>query len=90
MLMGIKQPPICSTKSRPNMSRYDADDVYCIPGTAVLKNKAGITDQDQLDEYEGDFTAIRLLELAQNPIEGSFDLAHICKIHQHLFQDVYD
>ena len=72
------------------MSRYDADDIYCIPGTAVLKNKAGITDQDQLDEYEGDFTAIRLLELAQNPIEGSFDLAHICKIHQHLFQDVYE
>jgi hypothetical protein len=41
------------------MSRYDADDVYCFPGTAVLKNKAGITDQDLLDEYEGDFTAIR-------------------------------
>jgi len=72
------------------MSRYDADDVYCIPGTAVLKNKAGITDQDQLDEYEGDFTAIRLLELTQNPVEGSFDLAHLCKIHQYLFQDVYD
>jgi cell filamentation protein len=72
------------------MSRYDADDVYCIPGSAVLKNKAGITDQDLLDEYEGDFTAIRLLELTQNPIEGSFDLAHLCKIHQHLFQDVYE
>jgi cell filamentation protein len=72
------------------MSRYDADDVYCIPGTAVLKNKAGITDQDQLDEYEGDFTAIRLLELTQNPVEGSFDLAHLCEIHQYLFQDVYD
>jgi len=28
------------------MARYDADDVYCIPGTAVLKNKAGITNQD--------------------------------------------
>ena len=51
------------------MSRYDADDVYCIPGTAVLKNKVGITDQDQLDEYEGDFTAIRLLELTQNPVD---------------------
>jgi len=38
------------------MSRYDADDVYCIPGTAVLNNKAGITDQDQLDEYEGGHT----------------------------------
>jgi len=72
------------------MSRYDADDVYCIPDTAVLKNKAGITDQDQLDEYEGDFTAIRLLELTQNPVEGSFDLAHLCKIHQYLFQDVYE
>ena len=72
------------------MARYDADDVYCIPGTAVLKNKAGITDQEQLDEYEGDFTAIRLLELTQNPVEGSFDLAHLCKIHQYLFQDVYE
>ena len=72
------------------MARYDADDVYCIPGTAVLKNKAGITDQVQLDEYEGDFTAIRLLELTQNPVEGSFDLAHLCKIHQYLFQDVYE
>jgi cell filamentation protein len=72
------------------MSRYDADDVYCIPGTAVLKNKAGITGQDQLDEYEGDFTAIRLLELTQNPVEGFFDLAHLCKIHQYLFQDVYE
>ena len=72
------------------MARYDADDVYCIPGTAVLKNKAGITDQVQLDEYEGDFTAIRLLELTQNPVEGSFDLAHLCKIHPYLFQDVYE
>jgi len=72
------------------MSRYDADDVYCIPGTAVLKNKAGITDQEQLDEFEGDFTAIRLLELTQNPVEGSFDLAHLCKIYQYLFQDVYE
>ena len=72
------------------MSRYDADDVYCIPGTAVLKNKAGITGQNMLDEYEGDFTAIRLLELTQNPIQGSFDLAHLCKIHSYLFQDVYE
>ena len=59
------------------MSRYDADDFYCIPGTAVLKNKAGITDQDLLDEFEADFTAIRLLELSQNPVEGSFYLAHL-------------
>jgi len=72
------------------MSRYDGDDVYCIPGTAVLKNKAGITNQDLLDEYEADFTAIRILELAHTPVEGSFDLAHLCQIHAYLFQDVYD
>ncbi len=69
--MGKKRQLICSTQSRPNISRYDADDVYCILGTAVLKNKAEITDQDLLDEYEGDFTAIRLLELAQSPVEGA-------------------
>ena len=72
------------------MSRYNADDVYCIPGTAVLKNKAGITNQDLLDEYEADFTAIRILELAQAPVEGNFDLTHLCKIHEYLFQDVYE
>lgn len=72
------------------MSRYNADDVYYIPGTAVLKNKAGITNQDLLDEYEADFTAIRILELAHTPVEGSFDLAHLCKIHAYLFQDVYE
>jgi len=72
------------------MSRYDADDVYCIPGSSVLKNKAGITDQDLLDEYEGDFTAIRILELSQAPIDGAFDLTHLCAIHRYLFQDVYD
>ena len=72
------------------MSRYDADDTYCITGTSVLKNKAGITDQKLLDEFEADFTAIRLLELAQTPVIGVFDLAHLCKIHEYLFQDVYD
>ena len=72
------------------MSRYDADDVYCYPGTAVLKNKAGITDQVLLDEYEGDFTTIRLLELAQSPIPGVFDLEHLCALHRYVFQDVYE
>ena len=72
------------------MSRYDADDVYCIPGTAVLQNKAGIKNQDLLDNYEADFTAIRILELSQTPVKGNFNLAHLCKIHEYLFQDVYE
>ena len=87
---GQKRQPICSTKSKRSMSRYNADDVYCIPGSAVLKNKAGITNQDLLDEYEADFTAICILELAQAPVEGNFNLTHLCKIHEYLFQDVYE
>lgn len=72
------------------MSRYDADDTYCLPGSSVLRNKGGISDQDLLDQYEADFTAVRLLELARNPILGKFDLDHLCQIHRYLFQDVYD
>jgi len=72
------------------MSRYDADDTYCISGTAVLKNKAEITDQDLLDQYEADFTTVRIIELSQTPIIGNFDLNHLCKIHEYVFGDVYD
>ena len=72
------------------MSRYDADDTYCIAGTAVLKNKAEITDQDLLDQYEADYTTVRIIELSQNPIVGAFDLNHLCKIHEYVFGDVYE
>jgi len=72
------------------MSRYDADDTYCIAGTAVLKNKAEITDQDLPDQYEADYTAVRIIELSQNPIVGNFDFKHLCEIHEYLFEEVYD
>lgn len=72
------------------MSRYDADDVYCLPGSSVLKNKAGITDQELLDQYEADLTTIRLLELARSAVQGQFDLEHLCQIHRYLFQDIYE
>ena len=68
------------------MSRYDADDVYCLPGSSVLKNKAGITDQELLDQYEADLTTIRLLELARSAVQGQFDLEHLCQIHRYLFR----
>jgi cell filamentation protein len=64
--------------------------VYCLPGSSVPKNKAEISDQDLLDQYETDFTTIRLLELAKNVVEGRFDLDHLCQIHRYLFQDIYE
>lgn len=72
------------------MSRYDGSDAYVYPGTEVLRNKADIRGQAALDAFEADVSAVRMLELINNPIEGVFDLKHLCAIHCYLFQDVYD
>ncbi|OGS98644.1 MAG: hypothetical protein A3H99_12830 [Gallionellales bacterium RIFCSPLOWO2_02_FULL_59_110] len=72
------------------MSRYDGSDSYVYPDTGVLRNKADIRDQAALDAFEADATAVRMLELLDNPIQGVFDLKHLCAIHRYLFQDVYD
>jgi len=60
------------------------------PGSSVLSNKLGLKDQDQLDQYEAEITALRLVELQEKPIKGHFDLDHLKKLHFHIFQDVYD
>ncbi len=72
------------------MSRYDADDTYCYPSTDVLRNKAEITDANELDAYEGELSTLRSIEILENPIAGQFDLAHLRRIHLALFQDVYE
>ena len=72
------------------MSRYDADDTYCYPGTDVLRNKAEITDANELDAYEGELSTLRSIEILENPIAGQFDLAHLQRIHLGLFQDIYE
>ncbi len=72
------------------MSRYDASDVYAYPGSTVLRNKAGIQEQAALDAFEADVTALRMLELLDAPVQGRFDLAHLCALHRHVFQDVYE
>jgi len=72
------------------MSRYDADDTYCYPGTDVLRNKAEITNAQDLDAYEGELSTLRSIEILENPVAGQFDLAHLQRIHLALFQDVYD
>ena len=59
------------------MSRYVAHDAYCYPGSSVLRNKADLTDQDKLDAFEADITALRLVELGESPVKGHFDLRHL-------------
>lgn len=56
----------------------------------VLRNKFGTTDGALLAQAEATFTLLRLGEVANQPIAGNFDLAHLQAIHRYLFQDVYD
>ena len=71
------------------MSKYIGGDHYKYPGTEVLINKADLRTQDDLDAFEADATAVRLLELMERPIVGVFNLSHLQAIHRHIFQDVY-
>lgn len=72
------------------MSRYDIADVYCYENSPVLKNKLGLQDQEQLDAFEADITALRMIELDNNPVDGQFDLEHLKQIHFEVFQDLYE
>jgi cell filamentation protein len=72
------------------MSRYDIADVYCYENSSVLKNKLGLQNQEELDAFEADITALRTIALDNNPVDGQFDLEHLKKIHFEVFQDIYE
>jgi cell filamentation protein len=66
---------------------YEADDDrYCYAGTTVLKNKANIREQIELDKFEWYWSTRRASERLPT---GSCDLNHYRAIHRHLFRDVY-
>ncbi len=45
---------------------------------------------EKLQRLERRLTMLRILELVDKPIQGKFDLQHLCLIHRYIFQDVYD
>lgn len=70
------------------MSRYNpVEDPLCYSGTQILRNKADIRDQDELDQFEQLMFESRALERLP---EGALDFAHYLALHHHYFQDVYD
>jgi cell filamentation protein len=71
------------------MPRYSGHDIYVNPETGSLRNLLEIRDQALLELAESELVSARVLELSISPIVGSFDLAHLRKIHWHLFRDVY-
>lgn len=63
------------------------DDPYLYPGTKTLRNKLAIRSATELEVAE---RALVTQRIAEGVPPGDFDLGHLCAIHRHLFQDVYD
>lgn len=62
------------------------DDPYCYKGTKVLKNREGLRDQHELDQFEALMVTIQSSE----PLpDGALDARHYRAIHRHLFGPVY-
>lgn len=61
------------------------------PNTRVFINLLNIQSFKELREKEAGFTAIRSIELLQNPsiTQQTFDFKHLKSIHYYLFQDLY-
>lgn len=64
-------------------------DVYCYTDSSILKNKLDIHDKERLLAAETRLVAIRLYQFHEQPVHGDFDLHHLCRIHGHIFQDLY-
>ncbi|MFD7308289.1 Fic/DOC family protein [Promicromonospora sp. NPDC059942] len=65
-------------------------DPYIDPDSGVLRNLLGISSQDALNDAEADLTWARATQIHTRGINATSDLAELCAIHRHLFQDVYD
>lgn len=65
-------------------------DPYVYPGTGVLKNILDIRDRKRLDDAEADYVSLRLRELAERPLPGDYDFAHLARMHAYIFQDIYE
>jgi fido (protein-threonine AMPylation protein) len=68
---------------------YEGDDFYNYPDTNVLMNKLDIRDYAELQAVERDITFPKITHLITNPIQGTFDLKYLQKIHQFIFEDIY-
>jgi cell filamentation protein len=63
-------------------------DPYCYPGTAVLRNRLALMDEDRLNEAERNLSEIAASEIGFSP--PPYDLPALRRIHRQLFADLYD
>ena len=63
-----------------------AEDPYCYPGSAILKNIPELRSRRALDRFEAAATTQR----ADEPLPiGRLGVSHYYAVHRHLFQDVF-
>lgn len=66
----------------------DGRDPYLYPGINVLRNRLGIRQDKRLEQAAYELTALRAATIDLGPqVRG---LPHLCAIHRHLYQDVFD
>lgn len=66
----------------------DGRDPYLYPGLNVMRNRLDIRQADRLAQAAYELTALRAATLDLGP--PARGLAHLCAIHRHLYQDVFD
>jgi len=65
-------------------------DPYLYDDVPVLRNILGIKSQELLDDAEADYVVYRLKDIAINPLVGDYNTEHFLKMHQFIFQDIFD
>jgi cell filamentation protein len=55
----------------------------------ILRNTFGLRDARELERRIASLSAMRVLELSRAPLKGKFDVQHLRRIHQYIFQDVF-
>ena len=74
---------------RSTEARHDG---YLMPGIgdAVLHNRWKVTEPEVLSALEREVTVLAAMELADQPVEPTFDRFHLAELHRRLFGDVYE
>ena len=67
-----------------------SSDAGCYPNTTVLINKLGLQTQEALDEAERIAVTFRSVEREKTEDSSPFTFEFYCKLHEHLFSDIYD
>ncbi|HXP18733.1 MAG TPA: Fic family protein [Streptosporangiaceae bacterium] len=65
------------------------EDPYTDPVTGILLNKLGLRIADELKSAEREITHAALIMLRESPVRPTYDLPHLCAIHQRIFGDLY-